>query len=117
MKKERLAEIEANIAAMRPISELVAAGASPETLVEAITKGDHEFVEHLDLKYACDCSWDKFANGLVALGRKELEAMSAEALPVETVCQFCGKKYAYQLADLEKIMERANKEDEAKEKV
>lgn len=103
-KPDTIARIEASVKSMRPISDLIGSGYTPEMLINEITGGDHQFAERLDLKYECDCSKDKFAKALITLGRQELESMIAENEPIETVCQFCGNKYSYSVADLEQLL-------------
>ena len=98
--KGYLEAIETNIKALRPISEYIHEGYSPEQIIEEITKGDHEFIEYLDLAYDCDCSKDKFARGLIALGTKELQTLIDEQEDVETVCHFCKKKHHFDRQDL-----------------
>lgn len=102
-KQESLAEIETNIKAMKPVSDLIQHGATPEDLIQELTHGKHEFVEHMDLHYACDCSKERFTRGLISLGEKELEEIVAEGNPIETTCQFCGKHYHFDLDELKSI--------------
>lgn len=99
-KKETIAAIETNIGLMKPISELIQSGLSPEMIVQEITKGEHEFVEMMEVKYACDCSRERFSKGLISLGNQELQEMIDLNQPIETVCQFCGKKYHFDIPDL-----------------
>ncbi|MDD3842433.1 MAG: Hsp33 family molecular chaperone HslO [Candidatus Izemoplasmatales bacterium] len=93
-------EIEKNINQLRPISDLIHDGFTPEMIINEITKGKHEFVEYLDLKYACDCTRDRFARGLTSLGKDELQSMINDNKTIETVCHFCQKKYYFTVADL-----------------
>jgi molecular chaperone Hsp33 len=108
-KTEVIDRIEANIKSMKPVSELIKNGYTPEMVINEITKGDHEFVDFMDLKYACDCSRDKFSRGLLSLGKDELGQMFQEGKTIETACQFCGKKYEFSVSDLGSLMEKATK--------
>jgi molecular chaperone Hsp33 len=101
---DTLDRIEANIAKMRPVSDLVQSGVAPEAIVREISGGDHRIVEHLDLRYRCDCSRDRFASGLSALDPKELEDMIADDKPIETVCHFCNRKYVFTPEDLRLLL-------------
>jgi len=103
-KSETLDEIEANIKAMKPVSELIRSGHTPEMIVNEITRGKHELVERLDLNYRCDCTRERFSAGLASLGRTELEAMIAEDRPIETVCHFCNKKYMFAVDELKSLL-------------
>ncbi|MFH0993148.1 MAG: Hsp33 family molecular chaperone HslO [bacterium] len=104
-----LDRIESNIKAMRPVSELIRIGFTPEQIVSEITGGDHEIVETLKLGYSCDCTRDRFAAGIVALGKQEIAEMIAAATPIETVCHFCGKKHHFSVEDLQTMLTFAEK--------
>lgn len=95
--------IEKNIKALRPVSELIRQGFTPEMIIQEITKGDHEIVETMDVRYACDCVKDRFARGLMSLGKLELEEMIAEGKTIETVCHFCNKAYHFTVEDLREL--------------
>jgi len=103
-KPETLDKIDANVKAMRPVSDLIDAGYTPEMIIQEITKGDHEIVERLELRYYCDCTRERFAAGLASLGATELEEMIADGKPIETVCHFCDKKYEFTVDDLKSYL-------------
>lgn len=102
-KEETLKKIEENISNMRPISELINENYSPEDIVNEITKGDHEFVEELPLSYRCDCSKERFANGIKSLGKEEVNKFVQEGQPINITCHFCKKEYSFSNNDLKKI--------------
>lgn len=102
-KPETIEKIESNIKAMKPVSELIHSGLTPEEIVQIITKGDHEFIEKIDLKYVCDCSSDRFSKGLISIGQTELQEMIVEGNTIETVCHFCGKKYYFTVEELKEL--------------
>jgi molecular chaperone Hsp33 len=104
-KEETLQKIETNIKAMPPVSKLVHDNFTPEMIVNEITKGEHEFVEFLDLSYACDCHKDKFARGILSLGKSELQKLIDEDKPVDVVCRFCGETYVFELDELHSMLE------------
>lgn len=107
-KKEGLVDkIESAIREMKPVSELIKTGHTPEMIINEITRGDHEMVESMELSYSCDCSREKFSRGLASLGKKELQDMIDEGKTVETVCHFCKTKYEFTPDDLRRLMETA----------
>jgi molecular chaperone Hsp33 len=111
-KKEALDKIEANIQTMRPVSALIHENYTPEQIVAEITKGEHEFVERLDLRYECDCLKDKFARGLIALGNDQLTELIEEGKEIETVCRFCQSKYHFGVDELTSLRDQANRKDD-----
>jgi molecular chaperone Hsp33 len=104
-------EIEANIKAMKPVSELIQKGYTPEMIIQEITKGNHTIVETMPVMYACDCGREKFARGLKSLGKKELDEMILDGKPIETVCHFCNKKYQFTLDDLKELSAQSQTDD------
>ena len=54
--------------------------------------------------YKCNCSREKFERGLIAIGKKELEAIIEEDGKANTVCHFCNKEYDFTKEDLEKLL-------------
>ncbi len=103
VKEETLIKIEENIKAMRPISELINEGKTPEQIVEEITKGDHEFVEEMPLSYECDCSKERFSSGLATLDNEELDSMIEDNEPIEVTCDFCKTHYHFSIDEIKEI--------------
>jgi len=104
VKEETIEKIEKNIQEMPPISTLIESGKTPEEIVEEITKGDHEFVEEMDLSYQCDCNKERFVKGLKTLDQHEIKSMIDEGEPVEVTCQFCKQQYHFSTDDLQAIL-------------
>lgn len=105
VKEETISEIEKNIKNMPPISELVEAGKTPEEIIEEITKGNHEFVEEMDLYYQCDCSKDRFKKGLSTLDKSELTDIVNDGLPIEITCDFCKTNYEFTTDEIQEIID------------
>jgi molecular chaperone Hsp33 len=108
-KEKTLETIETNIKAIKPVSELIQKGYSPDDIVNEITKGDHVLIEQMDLKYSCDCNKDRFAKGLLSLGETELQEMIEEDKEIETTCHFCGKQYYFSIEELKLLKENTVK--------
>ncbi len=108
-KPETLDKIETNIKAMRPVSALIKEAYTPEKIVAEITKGDHEFLERLELSYACDCKREKFARGILSLNEAEVDEIVAANEIVETVCRFCGKKYHFDPLEIQSMRKEKSK--------
>ena len=79
---------------------------SLEDIAKKVT-GDENLVileDEIEPEYKCDCSREKFENGLISLGKKELEDIIKDDDKIETVCQFCNKKYVFDKKYIEKII-------------
>ena len=107
-KEETLKKIEKHIGEMKPISELINTNHKPEDIINLITNGDHKFVEEMPLSYSCDCSKDRFEQGLSSLGEKEIKNFINEANPIEITCQFCKKQYSFSTNELKEFHKKLN---------
>jgi len=103
VSNETINMLEKNITNMKPVSDLLQNGFSPEDLINEITKGDYKIIESMDVKYVCDCTLARFAKGLISLGEIELQEMIDKDEIVEVICQFCNKKYDFSISDLRNL--------------
>lgn len=62
---------------------------------------DFEKLEQIQIKDVCDCSKEKFRNGLATLPNGDLEELSKE--DVEVVCQFCQKVYTFTSEEIKSL--------------
>lgn len=104
VKEETIAKIESKITSMKPISELIKDNYKPEDIINLITEGSHELVEEMPLKFECDCSKERFFNGLSTLDKNDLETLIKENEPIEIVCEFCKTKYTFDTDELKTII-------------
>lgn len=96
--------LEANIALIKSVSELLDKGETPEDILARIFNGiEYKILEKIDVSYKCDCSRNKVVKALLSLGADELEDLIEEGKPVETKCQFCGEKYEFGLDELQTL--------------
>ena len=103
VKEETISKIEDQIGKMKPISELIEQGSKPEDIINLITEGDHEFVDEMPLFYQCDCSKERFYNGLATLDKQELKSLLDENQPIEIVCEFCKSEYTFSVDEINEI--------------
>lgn len=90
---EVLAKVEANLAALPPVSELVRGGADAASMLLKVFAGLEATVfESARLAFNCQCSTERVEAMLVSLGREELADMAREG-KAEVRCHFCGEKY------------------------
>lgn len=119
--KEAAADaLEAMIADLAPITTLVeeaeaaGAGKTPEgvlqTMMEQIfgqmpEEFQVETLEFRDLCWECDCCEERLEQVLMTIGEDDLSEIIREDGQAELVCQFCEKKYFFDKAHLESILE------------
>lgn len=103
-----ITKIEENIKNAPSISKILSENKNLEEIATLIT-GDKNIKileENIMPVYQCNCSLEKFESGLISLGKSELEELSKKEESVETVCNFCNKKYIF---DKNKIQELIDK--------
>ena len=101
---EAISLLEQNIQSIRPVTELLDEGMTPEGLLEELLKGmDVTVLEKRPVAYRCDCSRERVTKSLAALPKEDLQEMIDDAKPVEVRCQFCNEKYEFAIEELKKL--------------
>ncbi len=101
---EIIDKLEDNLRKITSVTSLLEAGNSPEKILEIILEGfDIEFTDKMDTNFKCNCSKQRFAQGLFSLGKKEMQEIIDEGQEIEVNCQFCGKHYYYSIDELKEI--------------
>ncbi len=93
-EEDALARIEANIAGLAPLSELVGAGRSAAEIASALLEG-FEVGQSSSLapEFRCTCSAERVAGAARLLGEEELRELASQEEPAEFTCQFCNAHY------------------------
>lgn len=101
-------KIENAISKSRPISEMLADDMSLEDIIRTVTGDENALflINDLSIEFKCDCSKERFADGIVAIGKTELEKIIKEDGKANTKCHFCGKEYNFSKTELEKMLEQ-----------
>lgn len=56
--------------------------------------------------YKCNCSKQKMEEGLITIGKEELQKIIKEDGKAELVCHFCNKKYHFSKEELEELLKK-----------
>ncbi|MGI6107337.1 MAG: Hsp33 family molecular chaperone HslO [Lachnospiraceae bacterium] len=109
--------IETNLHDLLPVTTLLKQGNTPEDILNLVLKGlNPEFFGRMPISYCCDCSKERFARGIASIKKSDIQEMIDAGEPIETVCQFCGKKYYFTPDELRAMLaEREKSEQEKKE--
>ena len=106
-----ITRLEANIAAMPSVTEMLQTGATPRDMMEKALAGFAPSVlETRQVFYRCDCSEERTREMLLSLGRRELEKLRDEDPRCEVVCHFCHSKYEF---DLNRLLAELPPQEEA----
>ncbi|GFO65971.1 Hsp33 family molecular chaperone HslO [Geomonas paludis] len=98
-------ELMDHIEKLPPLSELLRDGKTPEEIMEMLLSGmEYDILEKRAIGFACSCSRERIERVLISMGKKELTSMVNEQHGAEVTCEFCGERYHYSEADLERLI-------------
>lgn len=104
--EEFITALETSLATMPAASSLFATNNTPIEILEDVFKDlEIRFIDSQDIFFRCDCSWERFEQGLITLGTEEIEELVKSQETIETVCHFCNKKYHFTNEQLQCILE------------
>ncbi len=92
-------------ASMRPMTELIEEGHTPEEIIRMYFP-DAEILGSRDVRWHCGCSKESYGEALMTLQEEDLTEMIRDDHGAEIVCQYCGTKYTFSEDELKEILER-----------
>lgn len=105
--------IERNAQFLTSVSSLIAEGKTNQDILDiAFQDIPYDLFDEIDVDYLCDCSRERTARALLAIGEKEVNDVLAEQGQVEVCCHFCDKKYVFTAEDCQKLFAEQAKEEE-----
>ena len=97
-------KIEANIAKINSVSQMIADGMTAEEIIAVALEGiEYEMFDEFDTDYVCPCSREKYLTALAGLSQKDIDELEAEGEPIETVCHFCDNRFEF---DIEEVLRK-----------
>jgi len=101
---EDITKLEQKLASIKSASQMVDEGYTPEEMIAEITGGDYQLLETRELSSFCNCSRERFTNGLKSLGVAEIKDILNTDKHAEITCNFCNTKYEFTEDDLKNIL-------------
>lgn len=101
--EEVIEKLEKKLSIIPSVSEMLSSGYTPQDIIHNIAE-DVEILDTTELKFTCNCSKERFARGIISLGKDEIEDMINEDKTQETVCHFCGEKYYFTKEELVELL-------------
>ena len=100
--------LEANIAAMGPVTAVLADG-TPEDIVQAVLAGlSPRILQKIPVEYRCYCSRERVWQAVSSLPRRDIEEMANAGEDAEVSCQFCDAMYRFSPVELCALLEGDN---------
>ena len=108
-EEEVIVKIENALSGAPSISKMLDDDISLDEIVKIVTGDENpELIdESLKMEYECDCCREKFEEGLISIGKVELEKIINEDKKATIKCQFCNKEYNFTEEDLNKLLQEA----------
>jgi len=101
-----ISRLEERLARIDPVSTMIKRGLSPEEILKEIFgEGNIEILDSIPVKFECNCSKERFAEGIISLGKEEIQRMIEEDGSAETQCHFCLETYSYSKEELEAMID------------
>jgi len=106
--ENEITKIEEAIGKVPSISELLSNGKSLNDIAKIVTGDENiqELEDTFEIKFECDCSKEKFENGLISIGKEDLTKIIEEDGKAEIICQFCNQKYNFTKDELKNLLKK-----------
>lgn len=101
--EEVIENLEKKLAIIPSVSEMLSSGFTPQDIIYNICE-DVEILDTTPIEFQCGFSKERFARGILSLGKDEIEQMIEEDKTQETICHFCGEKYYFTKDDLIELL-------------
>ncbi len=110
--EEEISKVEQAIFQAGAMSKMLDEKLSLQEIAKKITGDENVQIieENITPLYECDCSKEHFAEGLITIGKEELQDIVETEGKAELLCHFCNKKYLFKKEELAKILQENFKE-------
>ncbi len=98
-------KLEANISGIRPVTDMLEQGFSPEMILETVLDGlGLEIKEKVQASFTCNCSKERVQKALASIPKKDIQSMADDKEPIEVRCQFCNTAYQFCEEELRELL-------------
>ena len=102
--EDEISYLEKRASGFPEISFLLKEGFTPAQIIDLFMGDpDLKYLDGQEVEFKCNCSRERMFSGLAALGKKDLEEITKDGKPIETVCRFCNSKYVFEPEELKNI--------------
>ena len=103
--ENEISYLEARAKEFPEISFLQQEGFTPAKILDLFMGDpDLKYLSGSPVSFECTCSKYRMSEGLIALGRKELEELVKDGEGIDTQCHFCNKSYHFTPEDIEELI-------------
>lgn len=102
--EEEISYLEKRAAGFPEISFLFSEGFTPAQIIDLFMGDpDLKYLDGQEVEFKCNCSRERMLSGLAALGKGDIEEITKDGKPIETVCRFCNSKYVFEPSELKNV--------------
>ncbi len=102
---ELIEKLEEKIVKIKPVTTMLEEGMSPEDiLTDILGDMDLQIMDKTEVMYRCDCSEEKVSKAIASIDKKDIQEMIDDNEPIEVKCQFCNKKYIFNVEQLKEML-------------
>lgn len=107
-EEEVISKIEERLGVIPSISSMLAAGMTPEQLLDQVLGVDHAVVGTMPIQFKCQCSEESVNNAIISVGVEEIQDMIQTDGQAEANCHLCNETYHLTKEDLEQLLNAAS---------
>lgn len=105
---EIIDKLEAKLAGITSVTNLLEAGHTPESMLELVLgELGLEVLDTMPTQFKCNCTREKIEKAIISIGAKDLQEMIDDGEPIEVNCHFCNTNYKFEVDELIALLERA----------
>ena len=103
---EEITKIEKALEKSETVSQMLDKDMSLEEIARKVTGDENALflINDLSIEFKCDCSKERFADGLASIGKEEINKIIEEDGKANTKCHFCQKEYNFSKEELQNIV-------------
>ena len=107
---ETISTLEKRISTIDSITSMLDKGMTPEQILRYVLDGmGLEILDHMPVRFHCDCNHEKIERAILSLGREDLESLIVDGEPVEAHCDYCNTYYTFEAEELAKVLEKGKR--------
>lgn len=108
---ETIDRLEKNVEKMESVTMMLSKGLTPLDMCKVVLDGfEVEVLDEMPVKYTCGCRRETLENIIIGMPENEIRALVQENGKATAKCSFCNKVYEFSADDLEKLIEKKNKD-------
>ena len=108
--------LETNVNMAGSVSKQIADGMTGDEIIAMLFDGiEFEMFDEFDVEYRCNCERERYLRALVSLNEADYRELHDAGEPVETSCMFCGKKYKFEIPEIDSAREEAKRGNSSEE--